>query len=74
MIYCIDTSSLIHGWNEKYPPEVFSSLWSDIENLINNGDLVSTEEVLMELNAGNDDLSVWASKQSKLFLPLDSKI
>jgi Domain of unknown function (DUF4411) len=74
MIYCIDTSSLIHGWNEKYPPEVFASLWNDIENLINNGDLVSTEEVLMELNAGNDDLSIWASKQSNFFLPLDNQI
>ena len=74
MIYCIDTSSLIHGWNEKYPPEVFASLWNDIENLINNGDLVSTEEVLMELNAGNDDLSIWASKQSSFFLPLDNQI
>lgn len=74
MIYCIDTSSLIHGWNEKYPPEVFASLWNDIENLIDNGDLVSTEEVLMKLNAGNDDLSIWASKQNNFFLPLDNKI
>ncbi|MBX7174426.1 MAG: DUF4411 family protein [Pyrinomonadaceae bacterium] len=74
MIYCIDTSSLIHGWNEKYPPEVFTSLWNDIENLINSGDLVSTEEVLTELTAGNDDLSVWASKQTNFFLPLDGKI
>lgn len=74
MIYCIDTSSLIHGWNEKYPPEVFTSLWTDIENLINNGDLVSTEEVLAELNAGNDDLSAWALKQSTFFLPLDTQI
>ena len=74
MIYCIDTSSLIHGWNEKYPPEIFASLWNDIENLIKNGDLVSTEEVLMELNAGNDDLSIWASKQNDFFLPLDNQI
>ncbi|MCY7348228.1 MAG: DUF4411 family protein [Pyrinomonadaceae bacterium] len=74
MIYCIDTSSLIHGWNEKYPPEIFTSLWNDIENLIKNGDLVSTEEVLMELNAGNDDLSIWASKQNDFFLTLDNEI
>lgn len=74
MIYCIDTSSLIHGWNEKYPPEIFASLWSDIENLINDGDLVSTEEVLMELSAGNDDLSIWASKQNNFFLPLNNQI
>lgn len=74
MLYCIDTSSLIHGWNEKYPPEVFFSLWSDIETLINKGDLVSTEEVLMELNEGSDELSVWASKQTNFFLPLDSDI
>lgn len=74
MIFCIDTSSLIHGWNEKYPPEIFASLWNDIENLIKSGDLVSTEEVLMELNAGNDDLSIWASKQSDFFLPLDNQV
>jgi hypothetical protein len=74
MIYCIDTSSLIHGWNEKYPPEVFASLWDNIQNLIDHQILVSCEEVLMELNEGADKLSDWASKQTDFFLPPDNDI
>ncbi len=66
-MYCIDNSSLIHGWNETYPPEIFPTLWNKIQNLVDTKVLVSTEEVLMEILAGDDDLCVWAKRQKDFF-------
>lgn len=73
-MYCIDNSSLIHGWNEAYPPDIFPTLWDKIQNLVDTQVLVSTEEVLMEILAGDDELCIWAKKQTDFFLPLDNEI
>ncbi len=74
MRYCIDTSGLTHGWRDYYPPDIFPALWKDIEGLIDSGGLISTEEVLKELEIGGDDLYQWALKRTHMFLPLDADI
>ena len=33
-VYCIDTSSLIAAWQERYPIENFPSFWVKLEDLI----------------------------------------
>jgi len=48
-MYCIDTSALIHGWRRDYPPDVFRSLWQQLDQLVAEGKLFSSIEVLLEL-------------------------
>lgn len=73
MIYCIDTSALVDGWRDFYPPDVFPALWQDIEDLIDSGNLISCEEVKREISKG-DDLETWAFKRLQMFVPLDAAI
>lgn len=69
--YCIDTSCLTHLWRDFYPPDVFPSLWSDIEASISSKQLIAPDEVLEELKRGDDDLLVWAKGKPDLFIPHD---
>lgn len=55
-IYCIDTSSLIAAWQERYPIETFPALRRKMEDLIAAKRLVSPIEVLNETQKRSDDL------------------
>lgn len=75
MKYCVDTSALIDAWVRWYPQEHFPTLWDKMENLIDNGRLISSEEVLQELERKEGDtLYKWAEKRNHIFLPLDNNI
>jgi len=65
--YCIDASSLI-DLKDLYPSKVFSTLWGNLEELIRNGRLISTREVLRELEQGHDELTAWARERRETFL------
>ena len=49
MSYCIDTSTFLDAWDRWYPIDVFPSLWTSVEKLIEVGTIISSEEVLFEL-------------------------
>jgi hypothetical protein len=72
--YCIDTSGLTHVWRDFYPPDIFPSLWKDIEDCISDGILIAPDEVLEELKAGGDDLYDWARRTPALFVRHDVNI
>jgi hypothetical protein len=74
MIYCIDTSSLVDAWVRYYPPASFPSLWEKIEALIDAGTLISSEEVLRELERQEDELLAWAKQRNHLFQPVDEAV
>lgn len=75
MIYCIDTSALIDAWIRWYPEDMFPTLWENIENIIDEGKLISSEEVLNELERKEgDSLHQWAQERQGIFLPLDDNI
>jgi hypothetical protein len=59
MIYCIDTSSLIAAWQERYPIENFPAFWIKLEVLINEERLVAPIDVLLETKKRSDELHVW---------------
>lgn len=73
-LFCIDTSALIHAWNRDYPPDVFGTVWSNLEALADAGSLVSLEEVLLELERGGDDIYDWAKSQESMFIKPDSSV
>jgi Domain of unknown function (DUF4411) len=72
--YCIDTSGLTFLWRDFYPPDVFPSLWNDIETCINDRRLISPDEVLEELKTGGDSLYDWAKAKPDLFVRHDTAI
>jgi len=72
--YSIDTSAILDGWRRYYPPDVFPELWEKLEQLIANGDLRATEEVLEELKKKDDDVTAWAKRHPELFVPIDDAI
>lgn len=74
MIYSIDTSAILDGWVRHYPPDVFPALWDRIDELIIDGKLRATEEVLFELKKKTDEVYKWAKSKSALFVPIDDDI
>ena len=75
MRYCIDTSALLDAWVRWYPQEMFPSLWVEMDALIEDGRLISSEEVLRELERKEGDtLYAWAREREHVFLPLDDDI
>lgn len=71
--YCIDTSSLVQAWVRAYPIRYFEPLWDKIDELIKDGRLFSSIEVLNELEKRDDDLFAWAKDRKDIFLELDDE-
>jgi len=73
--YSIDTSAILDGWVRYYPPDTFPGLWERIDELIEDGHLRATEEVLHELEKKDDDAHAWAKeRKDSLFVPIDDEI
>ncbi|MCP5410129.1 MAG: DUF4411 family protein [Chromatiaceae bacterium] len=72
--YSIDTSALLHGWVRAYPPSIFPALWDRLEELISNGQLIASKEVLNELKRKDDDLFEWCSNREEMFVEIDDNI
>ena len=70
-LYCVDTSAILHGWNRDYPPDVFGSVWNNLETLISLGTLIAPDEVLSELERGGDDVYDWAKLHREMFVQPD---
>ena len=73
-MYCIDTSSLISAWRFDYPPDIFRSLWTQLDELIKQNRIFSSLEVLLELKQGGDAIYEWANARNHIFLEADDKI
>lgn len=73
-LYCIDTSSLIEAWERRYPRENFPSFWAKLEGLVEAGRLISSQEVLAEIERKADSLYDWAKAHSDIFLELSEEV
>jgi len=69
--YCIDTSALIHAWRRSYPHPNFPGFWKRMDNLIGDGRLLSSMEVLLELKKRDDDLFDWAKHREGMFRDIE---
>jgi hypothetical protein len=72
--YSIYTSAIIEGWTRDFPPDVFPYVWVKIEELIDKGVLLASEEVLVELERKHDKVYEWACKRKQMFVSTDEKI
>ncbi len=67
MIYSFDTSALGTLFNSYYPAR-FPTLWKQFDRLIDSGTIVSTREVLRELDGvSNTDLEKWCKDNAAIF-------
>lgn len=57
--YCFDTSAFVESWRRHYPPDIFPSLWEELENMIASNRIIVSKEVEKELMNGNDELKEW---------------
>jgi hypothetical protein len=73
-IYCIDTSSLISAWSERYPIKNFPGFWKQFDGLIEDGRLVSPEEVRLEIIKKSEGLDVWVKQHRDMFIALDEDL
>lgn len=73
-VYCIDTSSLIAAWQERYPIEVFPTLWDKLDELIENDRLFAPVEVLIEMKKRSDELHAWLKDRKEMFLELEDAV
>ena len=74
MPYSVDTSGWLDGWQRHYPSDVFPSLWTKLDGLISSGEIVSSEEVYLELKRKADDLHDWMQARKHMLVPLDETI
>ena len=75
MIYCVDTSSLIAAWQERYPIENFPKFWDRVDGLMKEGRLISPVEVFLETKKRSDELHVWLkARKADVFRELDDAV
>lgn len=68
-VYCIDTSSLINL--KPFRIDVFPTIWSKLEGLINKGELIAPLEVYGEIEIGKDEIYDWCKSKKKMFKDVD---
>ena len=73
MVYVADTSGLIGAWQRRYPPEVFPTLWENLEALGEAGQLLVPEEVHQELRRRSDELFAWVEARSSFLVAPTSR-
>ena len=74
MKYSIDTSAILDdAWVRGFPPDVVPGFWARFEELIDNGQLIATEEVLYELEKKEDNVYKWAKNHKNMFASTDEK-
>ena len=73
-VYCIDTSSLIAAWQERYPIENFPPFWVKVDALIEAKRLTAPIEVLNETKKRSDELHGWLKARPSMFRELDDAI
>lgn len=73
-LYSMDTSALVDGMGRYYRPTVFQSLWQRIDALIDEGRMIATEEVRVEIERKADHLAVWCKQRDRMFIEIDEEI
>lgn len=74
MIYCVDTSSLLAAWNERYPITNVPGFWERLDNLISHERITSPLEVRNEIKKKEDGLAEWLKDRPSLFQELEEDI
>ena len=58
-LYCLDSSSIIAAWDERYPPDNFPAFWAQMDKALNEGLALVPEAVIDELDKKSKDAAAW---------------
>jgi predicted nucleic acid-binding protein len=72
--YCIDTSALIAAWYERYKPNRFPRLWTQLDEMIAAGRLFSSVMVLDECSRRSPELHAWLKDRPDMFFVPEAAI
>jgi hypothetical protein len=67
VVYCVDTSAFLEAYTRHFPPRIFPTLWSYIDDLIAADRIVAPDLVLDELEVIEDDVYNWAKQRHQIF-------
>jgi hypothetical protein len=75
-VYSLDTSALLDGLERYYPESAFPALWERVDDLIADGQLVASEEVVEEAGKKDALAKAWfEERDAALFVvPTDADI
>jgi len=62
------------GWVRYYPPDVFPTLWNNFDPFIDDGEIISSEEVYVETAKKADELHKWIQNRKHMLVPLTTDI
>lgn len=74
LLYSFDTSVFINGRRDLLRPEIFLTLWANIEQMIVAGAIRAVDVVRDELSRRDDATGAWAAAQEGLFVTLDEDV
>lgn len=72
-VYCMDTCSFTE-LRRTYPRPNFARVWDFLADLIQRGRILSVDQVLVELNEQDDDVTAWVNQWPHIFITLDQAI
>ncbi len=72
--YCLDTSSLIAAWDERYPLEHFPRFWDHMDGALDAGRAIVHESVVDELMKRSTDLAKWLKRLPHSIVPFETDI
>ncbi|CAE6505604.1 conserved hypothetical protein [Nitrosomonas nitrosa] len=65
-VYVFDSGPLIILFRHYYPRR-FPTLWEQFDQMVANGQITSTREVMNELEGQEDDLANWCKQNRRVF-------
>lgn len=77
VIYCVDTSALIDGLERYYPDSSFPSLWARVDELIEAGRFICSDEVVEEAIKKDLPAKAWCQQRrqnTKFCVPTDADV
>jgi len=70
--YSLDTNTLLTAWNQNYRPANFPGFWERLDRLIEAGRAFVCEEVKLELERKDDDVTEWLKGRSHGIVELEN--
>jgi hypothetical protein len=61
-------------WCRWFKPTIVPSLWERLDELAKSGELISTEEVLVEIERKEDGLHAWVNERKDMFHELTDEV
>lgn len=73
-MFSIDTSGFLDAWVRYYPPDVFPSLWGQMDRAAREGLIRASEEVVNELERKDDGACDWIIDRPMMIVTTDEAV